>query len=274
MKLKSPKKDTYFYKFKNELALFNKVDNHLEYWENYWNESKINRLIELASKGKMQEFELICFKYIKKNMRILEAGCGPAHIVYGLHKAGYDIFGIDYEKEVVKLVNERLPELEIYEDNVLNLSLSDESIDAYLSFGVVEHFQDGPAKALEEAYRVLKPKGIAMITIPYLNNCRLDFSDKFVQNMNTNANLNFHQFYYHPQNFINTLEKIGFRLEETFPYACEAFLIREHPFFSRLWNCGLLRESIKKPLRNFFYYSPKWLRNRYGHMIMFFCRKV
>ena len=47
-----------------------------------------------------------------------------------------------------------------------SLPYEDSSISGYLSFGVIEHFIEGPHEALAEAFRVLRPGGIAIITTP------------------------------------------------------------------------------------------------------------
>jgi hypothetical protein len=43
---------------------------------------------------------------------------------------------------------------------------ADGSLAGYLSFGVVEHFREGPFVVLTEAFRVLRPGGVAIITTP------------------------------------------------------------------------------------------------------------
>ena len=55
--------------------------------------------------------------------------------------------------------------LETLQDNAINLSLDNETIDAVIAMDVLEHVQDD-AKALSEIHRVLKDDGIIFITVP------------------------------------------------------------------------------------------------------------
>lgn len=53
--------------------------------------------------------------------------------------------------------------------DVTCLPYEDNSMSGYISLGVVEHFIEGPQKAIAEAYRVLRPGGIAIITTPNIS---------------------------------------------------------------------------------------------------------
>ena len=66
------------------------------------------------------------------------------------------IIGVDYAKNTVKRIKEICPELDIREGNVFNLNFPDNFFGTYYSWGVVEHFEDGPEPILKEAYRVLE----------------------------------------------------------------------------------------------------------------------
>ena len=57
----------------------------------------------------------------------------------------------------------------VIQGDILDLKYPDAHFDAYISQGVIEHFEEGPQQALNEAWRVLKPDGLAFITVPYLN---------------------------------------------------------------------------------------------------------
>lgn len=55
--------------------------------------------------------------------------------------------------------------LETLQDNAINLSLDNETIDAVIAMDVLEHVQED-TKALSEIHRVLKDDGIFFITVP------------------------------------------------------------------------------------------------------------
>lgn len=55
------------------------------------------------------------------------------------------------------------------EADILDLPYENDSLSGYLSFGVVEHFVEGPLAPLKKAYRVLRPGGIAVISVPSIS---------------------------------------------------------------------------------------------------------
>lgn len=64
-------------------------------------------------------------KTLPMKSKILDAGCGLSHTVWGLHHAGFEAYGVDYAKETVRTVNRLAPELNVTEANVRNLPFSD-----------------------------------------------------------------------------------------------------------------------------------------------------
>src|SRR3989339_883692 len=105
----------------------------------------------------------------KPNMKILEAGCGLGGWVQYLREKGHQVTGVEYESKVIEMVKAYDASFPIEQDNVSGLRFSDNSFDVYISLGVIEHYEEGPQKILQEAKRVLKTSGLAFITVPYLN---------------------------------------------------------------------------------------------------------
>ena len=75
-------------------------------------------------------------------------------------------------EDVTALVNRVYPQLPVCYGDALALDCPDDTYASYLSFGVVEHRQAGPEPFLTEAYRVLRPGGKLIITVPYLGPLR------------------------------------------------------------------------------------------------------
>ncbi|MCX5715269.1 MAG: class I SAM-dependent methyltransferase, partial [Candidatus Omnitrophica bacterium] len=98
-------------------------------------------------------------KFLPRDGLILEAGCGTARYVVSLRARGYNCTGVDFAPKTVQRVKDHFPDLPVEVGDVRKLNLKDGSIDAYISLGVMEHFKEGPNRAISEAHRVLKIKG-------------------------------------------------------------------------------------------------------------------
>jgi SAM-dependent methyltransferase len=61
------------------------------------------------------------------------------------------------------------PELNIIQGDILDMPFGNDFFDVILSYGVVEHFPKGLQDPLKSLYKVLKPGGIAIVTVPSLN---------------------------------------------------------------------------------------------------------
>lgn len=125
----------------------------------------------------------LSLRHIKnKDVKILEAGCGLGEVVKYLHDAGYEnTYGIEINSDVVAFLNQRYPELKITHGDILQMPYSKNFFDVILSYGVIEHFPEGPSRPLQAMFNVLKPGGIAVITVPSFNLIRkLKFSFRFL----------------------------------------------------------------------------------------------
>jgi SAM-dependent methyltransferase len=104
--------------------------------------------------------------------RILEGGCGVGGWVDYFQKRGHDVVGIEYDERIIEMAKKEDPSIPIVLGDITNLDYPDSSFDAYISLGVIEHFEHGPQEALSEAHRILKPGGLAFITTPMLTPMR------------------------------------------------------------------------------------------------------
>ncbi len=138
-------------------------------WRDIWLETDFARELATLEYPRARELLNLYLPYLDRGAPVLEAGCGPGHVVYYLRQRGYAALGIDYAPEALRPTRAQFPDLPLHLGDVHRLPYRANSFGAYLSFGVVEHFEQGPTEALREAFRVLRPKGILVLTTPTSN---------------------------------------------------------------------------------------------------------
>ena len=74
-----------------------------------------------------------------------------------------DCVGTDINEVILDVAKKE--NLNILKDDILNMSFPDNHFHAYLSLGVIEHWEEGPQKAIA-AYRVIKPGGYFFVSTP------------------------------------------------------------------------------------------------------------
>lgn len=99
----------------------------------------------------------------KKNLRILEIGCGPGALAGALHRwyPNAEITAVDRDSEFVRFAREHEKEIEFMEGDATALPFEDNSFDVTISNTVAEHIE--PSKFYGEQLRVLKPGGICLV---------------------------------------------------------------------------------------------------------------
>lgn len=200
-------------------------------WQDYWQKSNFKRELLLCQTDGLLP---ILKKYFRQGQKIIEAGCGLGKWVIYFDKKGFDIIGVDNNKYVLKKLKSLYPRLKIKFASVEKLPFKENTFDFYLSLGVIEHFRDGPYKALKEAYRVLKPEGIAIIEVPFDNLQRiilrrwrnlstiLKFPAKIalehlgLRKKRPKIKMDFYEYHYSEKELENFLVKTGFKILERF----------------------------------------------------------
>lgn len=95
-----------------------------------------------------------------KVKKVLDVGCGTGNLVEFLKQSGFAAIGCDHAKEAVKISGQiRAP--------ATNLPFKDASFDCLTAISLIEHLNFKEAeKFLDEAGRVLKPKGCFFLVTP------------------------------------------------------------------------------------------------------------
>ena len=110
-------------------------------------------------------------KYFKSGT-FLDLGCGVAYVSALLAKEGVSILGIDISSNAIKQSRDLFKKEKLKGDfiqgDLLNLSLSDNDVSFIYSCMSLEYVKD-TQKAIDEAYRVLKPKGLMIAIVPVIS---------------------------------------------------------------------------------------------------------
>jgi SAM-dependent methyltransferase len=102
---------------------------------------------------------------------VLDVGCGPAVMEAQLLERGFEVIGIDVSEEMIRHGSRRIAHhplqarCRLRVGDVEALEFPDGFFDAVVAMGVLEYLPDY-SRALAELHRVLKPGGMALLTVP------------------------------------------------------------------------------------------------------------
>ena len=116
-----------------------------------------------------QSFEL------KKDMKMLEPGCGRGEFLNNFKDLGLNVVGVDISPECANFKNDF--DIIICDVEKEELPFENDTFDVVFSKSFIEHLYY-PENYLEEANRVLKPNGLLITLVPdWQSNYKIYFDD-------------------------------------------------------------------------------------------------
>jgi SAM-dependent methyltransferase len=146
-----------------------RYDSTREAWQDIWDAASVETELRELDYARSRETMNTYIPYLPPQGKILEAGCGLCATLIYLQRQGFRVYGLDYAVNALQKALDHTPGLRLQGGDIHALPYANGSLDAYLSFGVLEHFEHGMQPGLKEAARVLRPGGILVLTIPYPN---------------------------------------------------------------------------------------------------------
>ena len=162
-------------------------------------------------------------EHVVRDSVFFEGGCGLGRwLVYVADQGCQQVIGLDNYAEPLEILKAFRPAIETIHGSVEDIPLAGESVDFYLSGGVIEHFEGGPGDCLSEAYRILKKNGLMLVTVPYQNYYRSSLRRYFImpllkllKSRFRNRNRQFYQYYYSRRDMRRFLAAAQFTVVES-----------------------------------------------------------
>ncbi len=158
------------------------------FWDDHWSHH-VNRQLKNV---KIPWYLNDLVEKLEAGCSVLEAGCGTGAIVSALKRMGFKIEGIDSATRTVEHLNSI--GLSVRKMDVRNTDYTDDTFDAYVSLGVIEHFFDisETRKIIQEATRITKKGGLLYFSVPFTNRLRKSI---IRNNIDTKTIVNENNFY-------------------------------------------------------------------------------
>lgn len=193
------------------------IDYIEKYWTDTWNKVDLKHSPSTDIK-KRDEFKAI-FRHIKrlpKNARIFDGGCGVGDWTVFLRLKGFDVTGMDISNKAITRLKQIFPEhsQSFISGDIRHTHFDNGYFDAYFSWGVFEHFENGPGDCFREAHRILKKRGYLFVSVPF-QNYRHKLKDILEKDKRgTPDKVRFYQYKLTEKELRDEFEKNGFHVQE------------------------------------------------------------
>jgi ubiquinone/menaquinone biosynthesis C-methylase UbiE len=127
----------------------------------------IAKEFDSTRKGEWENFSLI-LPYVKNNDYVVDLGCGNGRLLNFLEKnRKIKYLGVDNSKTLLELAKKHYNKALFLHADILDLPIENNTVDKALAIASIHHIpsKELRAKAIKEAYRILKNNGVFILTV-------------------------------------------------------------------------------------------------------------
>ena len=151
-------------------------------------------------------------KALKKNMSVLEVGCGAGELLYSIKGKVKDVAGLELSKGFVDFMKNKL-NIEAYAEDVNKMDFGARKFDFIISVATLDHLPN-PLETLITMKRLLSRKGLVYIELPNLDQA-LNFY------LPENSRKAFNRFFWHKGHFFYFDRKTLSKLMQKAGFDCD-----------------------------------------------------
>lgn len=139
---------------------------------------------------------------------VLDVGCGLGSWAFFLASRGFKAVAVDFSTELLRKARARGPAGVRWAAGLAGaLPFASGTFDGLISWGVIEHYEEGPEEVLSEFARVLRPGGRLVVTVP-LDGVKQRYALEVVDAGKPKDV--FYEYYFAPEELAGHLRSTGF----------------------------------------------------------------
>jgi ubiquinone/menaquinone biosynthesis C-methylase UbiE len=110
-------------------------------------------------------------EHLSDNSTYIDIGCSSGYMLEDVMAKfpSTKIFGADYFASGLNQCHKRLPDVPLFQLDIVNCKMKSDIFDAITCLNVLEHIEDD-SEALKQMNRILKPTGVIIATVPLAPN--------------------------------------------------------------------------------------------------------